>query len=169
MKLSLAGLTIVLGLQIRRRCCISLGILLFVSHPLYYIHSWIVGVGDSSAVEPALWDTQVLRGCGFKSHWVHTLSPRATAVLPPAWNWERPDAVYGSLALKAHYFLVCKRVRQPRDFNVKIYHSKFYPHCIRWVPASRYELYLLWGLITPGKNIQPLEIYFTFIATDIFI
>ena len=43
-----------------------------------------LGIEDSSVVEPAPRDTQVLRGCGFESRRVLQLGPRATGVLPPA-------------------------------------------------------------------------------------
>ena len=49
--------------------------------PNVYMVHW--GVGDSSVVEPAPQDTQVLRGCGFESHQVLLLGPRATGVLRP--------------------------------------------------------------------------------------
>ena len=68
----------------------------------------IQGVGYSSVVEPR--DTQVLRGCGLKlgptesSCWA--LMPQVCSDLPR--NQKQPGAVYGSLALKALYFLVRK-------------------------------------------------------------
>ena len=48
--------------------------------------AWLLltGVGDSSVVEPAPPDMQVLRGCGFESRGVLLLGPRATDVLRPA-------------------------------------------------------------------------------------
>ena len=33
-----------------------------------FVSQQVSGVGDSSVVEPAPLDTQVLRGCGFESH-----------------------------------------------------------------------------------------------------
>ena len=54
------------------------------NHESLYNNRPIQGVEDSSVVEPAPRDTQVLRGCDFKSHWVLLLGPCATGVLRPA-------------------------------------------------------------------------------------
>ena len=43
-----------------------------------------IGVGDGSVVESAPRDMKVSRGCGFETHWVLLLGPRATGALWPA-------------------------------------------------------------------------------------
>ena len=78
----------------------------------------ILGVGDSSVVEPAPQDTQVLRGCGFGN----PTESSCWAILPEVCsdlsrNQEQSGAAYDSLALKARLFLSVKAWRQSRDSN----------------------------------------------------
>ena len=85
---------------------------------------------DSSVVEPAPPDTQVLRGCGFESHWVLLLGPRAPTFLKTESNLAPHMA---ASPLRQVYFLVWKHEDSPAILTFFTFKEHWLPYISGYV------------------------------------